>query len=272
MKKIICALLIALLSVSAVYASEISTTSIGFLSRLNTSDEEFARIIQNSESAAGWHLLSNRHELYGVKFYDSMMAMQMALGRNEINEIALPEVVAEYLINANPDFEACCVAMTRSPIALAFGFGKNNAVLASKFNRALRMMEEDWTLAELQGIYIYHQGIARPAKFDKFDGEDTIKVAVTGDLPPIDYIDEAGNPAGFNAALLAELGRRMHMNVELVNIESGARTSALVSGRVDVVFWYETSRGMMWNYDAGEGILLSDPYFGWNKFLHVKKK
>lgn len=257
---------------SFAFAAVFMTPRVGFLTRLNTSETEFASIIQNAESTSGWHLFSNRHELYGVKFFDSLLTMQMALGRDEIDEIALPEVVAEYLLKANPDFEACCAVRTRNPMALAFGFRKDNAVLASRFNRALRMIEDDWTLAEIQGVYIYNNGIAKPVKFDHFDGADTVKVAVTGDMPPIDYVDEAGRPTGFNAALLAELGRRMQVNIELVQVEAGARTAALVSGRADVVFWYETAQGIMWDYDASDGVLLSDPYFSWNKFLHIRKK
>ncbi|MBQ9433061.1 MAG: transporter substrate-binding domain-containing protein [Synergistaceae bacterium] len=272
MKKVLCALAAVALVASCAFAAVFMTPRVGFLTRLNTSETEFAQIIQNANSTTGWHLLSNRHELYGVKFFDSLMTMQMALNRGEIDEIALPEVVAEYLLKANPDFDACCAVRTRNPMALVFGFSKDNVVLASKFNRALRMIDEDWTLAEIQGVYIYNNGIAKPVKFDHFDGADTVKVAVTGDMPPIDYIDEAGNPAGFNAALLAELGRRMQVNIELLNVEAGARTAALVSGRADVVFWYETAQGIMWNYDASDEVLLSDPYFSWNKFLHIRKK
>ena len=44
-----------------------------------------------------------------------------------------------------------------------------------------------------------------PAAFAKFDDADTITVALNGYLPPIDYVDEAGNPAGFNVAVLAEM-------------------------------------------------------------------
>ena len=261
-----------MLMVSSLSAYDISSVSVGFLQRLNTSEEEFGRVIQDSDRTTGWNLLSNRHELYGVRFFDSLMMMQMALSKSEVDEIALPEAAAEYLIKANPDFEACCVAATRHPMALAFGFRKDNAALVSNFNRALRAMEEDRTLAELQGVYIYNSGITKPVTFDKFEGADTVRVAVTGDLPPIDYVDESGKPAGFNAALLAELGRRMQVNIELVNAEAGARTAALVSGRADVVFWYETVQGVAWGYDASEGVLLSDPYFSWNKFLHIRKK
>ena len=261
-----------MLSAVIAQAAAINSTSIGFLARLNTSESEFARIIQNSESAAGWHLISNRHELYGVRFYDSLLTMQMALAKGEIDEVALQEVAADYIMKANPEFEVCCTARTRSPMALAFGFRKDKADLVARFNRALRAMEGDGELATLQGVYIYSDEPAKPVTFDKFDDAETITVAVTGDMPPIDYIDEGGNPAGFNTALLAELGRRLHANMKLVNIESGARTAALVSGRVDVVFWYETIQGYAQSYDAAEGVLLSDPYYRWNTFLHLKKK
>ena len=272
MKKLLCVLAGLMLSAVIAQAAAINSTSIGFLARLNTSESEFARIIQNSESAAGWHLISNRHELYGVRFYDSLLTMQMALAKGEIDEVALQEVAADYIMKANPEFEVCCTARTRSPMALAFGFRKDKADLVARFNRALRAMEGDGELATLQGVYIYSDEPAKPVTFDKFDDAETITVAVTGDMPPIDYIDEGGNPAGFNTALLAELGRRLHANMKLVNIESGARTAALVSGRVDVVFWYETIQGYAQSYDAAEGVLLSDPYYRWNTFLHLKKK
>ena len=272
MKKIIVASIIAVLVASCALASVIMTARVGFLTRLNTSEEEFSRIIQNSEKVTGWNLLSNRHELYGVKFYDSLNTMLMALGKNDIDEIALPDVVAEYVTANNPDYEICCMAVTRVPMSLSFGFRKDDTNLAWKFNRAIQEMNDDWTLPEIQGAYIYNSVRTKPVKFEKYDGAETIRAAVTGDLPPIDYVDEGGNPSGFNTALLAEIGRRLKVNIELVNIESGARNNALVSGKVDVVFWYETSSAAEWNLDVPEGVMLSESYYSWNKFFHIRKK
>ena len=62
------------------------------------------------------------------------------------------------------------------------------------------------------------------------------------------------------------------INIELVHIEAGARNAALSSGRVDLVFWYETAENGTWNLDAPEGVILSMPYYSWNKFFHIKKK
>ena len=109
-------------------------------------------------------------------------------------------------------------------------------------------------------------------RFETFEGTATLKVAVTGDLPPVDFIAADGTPAGFNTALLSELARRMCVNVKLVSIDSGARSAALASGNVDVIFWYETSQDLTWNYDAPENVSLSIPYYKWHTFLHLRRK
>lgn len=272
MKKIFCALsVVAVLAVCA-YASVIMTARVGFLTRLNTTEEEFSRIIQDSTRTTGWNLLSNRHELYGVKFYDSLTAMLMALDKREIDEIALPEIVAGYITAENPAYEICCMSQMRKPMSLAFGFKKENVALAEKFSHVINDLEDDWTLPELQGIYIYSYENPKPVEFAKYEGADTVKVAVTGDIPPIDYVGADGSASGFNVAILAEIGRRLKVNIELVDIEAGARNTALMSGRVDVVFWYETAQNNAWDLDAPEGVILSEPYFSWNRFMHIKKK
>ena len=55
-------------------------------------------------------------------------------------------------------------------------------------------------------------------EFEQFEG-DPIKVAVTGSLPPMDYVAADETPAGFNTAVLV------------------GRALALSQGNVDVVFW-----------------------------------
>ena len=272
MKKIVYALLLAVIMQGCAFGAAKNAAKVGFLSRLNVSEEEFAKIVQDSRNMRGWHVNSSRHNKFGVKFYDSLAIMQMAMNRREMDELALPEVVAEYLLANNRDLEACCVARTDVSIGLALGFRKDDAALAARFDEALQAMKDDWTLSKLHKEYINNRGKIPPVKFDTFKGAKTIRVAVTGDMPPIDYIDAAGNPSGFNAAFLAELGRHLRMNMKLVNTETGARTAALVSGRVDVVLWYETSQDRSWNVDAPDGVLLSKPYYSWDKFLHIKQK
>ncbi|MBQ9497496.1 MAG: transporter substrate-binding domain-containing protein, partial [Selenomonadaceae bacterium] len=95
------------------------------------------------------------------------------------------------------------------------------------------------------------------------DGADTIKVGVTGDLPPLDYVSADGKASGFNTALLAEIAKRSGKNVEIVDIDSGARAAALSSKQIDVVFWVTvpTLEKVPADLDKPEGVELSNPYF-----------
>ena len=70
-----------------------------------------------------------------------------------------------------------------------------------------------------------------------------------------------------------------------MSIESDARTSALLSGRADVIFWYRTTEGIIFPEeidvkdnplnklisDYSEGIILSEPYYNWDKVLFLTK-
>ena len=101
-------------------------------------------------------------------------------------------------------------------------------------------------------------------KIEQIDGADTIKVGVTGDLPPLDLILADGTPAGFNTAVLAEISKRINKNIEIVTIDSSTRAAALMSGNVDVIFWTVTPEGespLPANSDTPAGVALTNSYY-----------
>ena len=268
MKKFVYALLlIALLASPVLSGIEKRSIKFGVLTKLNTTEEEF------SEAWRKTFAPNNENLEITVKFYDSLTAMQMAMNAGEINQMVLPEAAAHYLLNQNSEYETTLSLRSKSPYGLAFGFHEDNKALRDKFNEALAILGRNWRLAALEGVYIASPSRTEPepVKFKKFNGADTIKIAITGDLPPIDFILADGTPAGFNTAVLAEVGNILHMNIELINVEAGARTAALASGRADVVFWYEVNNGAEQQSDVPDGVILSTPYYEWNNFLHVKK-
>ena len=212
--------------------------------------------------------------------------MMMALSRGDIDEMILPDFVAEYLLKASPSYTPCCMSSS-GQMSLCFGFMKTRNNLRERWNSALVSMRNDYTLAGLFQKYVknfprdesydYIYGInARKRRrqdritFERFPGGQTVKVAVTGDLPPVDFVDEAGFPAGYSTAVLAEIGRRLSVNIDMIQVEAGSRTAALVSGKCDVVLWYEASKLAEWNLDAGEDVILSEPYLEWHTFMHLR--
>ena len=256
--------------------SSAAETKVGLLSKLNMSEQEFQNFSEALQASGRNKIFSSeQYDAIKLVFYDSLLSMQMALNAGDIQGMNLPEPVADYVMNVNDGYEIA--AITRMvPAYLALGFRKDDdPALRNKFNEALLSMKADGTLAILRAKYIDEAGVddPEPVKFEKYDNIDTtIKVAVTGDLPPIDFIAADGTPAGFNTAVLAELAKRMKVNIQLVNIESGARAAALASKRADVVFWFEHRNGLDAQPDVPEGIVLSETYYTWNEMLCLKKK
>ena len=115
-------------------------------------------------------------------------------------------------------------------------------------------MESEGVLAALEATLNAAGEEPVSAEMEKIEGADIIRVGVTGDLPPFDFISEAGVPAGYNTAILAEIGKRIRKNIELVNIDAGGRALALSSGMVDVVFWNRSQSVYTENgtYEVGE--------------------
>ena len=272
MKRLLLAFVIACLFAGCAYADGIR---MGSLTQQNMTEEEFAAFIKSQErSFFGWKVLNTHHRPEDTfTYYDSLTAMLMGLRSGKIDEAAIPEPVAEYVVNTNPAFEISCALHSRTTyLALGFRNDDKGLRLCGMFNEALASMRADRRLSILTAEYLSTPGKSQPnaVKFGNFDGAETVKVAVTGDLPPMDIIASDGTPVGFNTAVLSELGKRLGVNIELVSIESGARTSALMSGRVDVVFWYQVYEGVDKQPDAPEGVLLSDRYYEWDNFMHLR--
>ncbi len=222
-------------------------------------------------------LNSFRKSEYEIKFYDSLTNMVLALDAEQVKVISIPEYTARYLMRNDPDYLVLFTILM--PSSVSFGFRSDKDALRDEFNKAIRSMKEDGTLKALEEKYITNpESEPEAVAFEKFDGADKITIAVTGDIPPIDYIAANGSPAGYNTAVLSEIGRRLHKNVEVLSIEAGARSSSLVSGKADVIFWYRSTKGIDTSIvfdvdnpltsamnDVAEGILLSEPYYEWQR-------
>lgn len=206
-----------------------------------------------------------------TKFFGSLTEMLLALDSGLIDGACVPEFTGKYLLARNDDLRAGMFEFSNVKESYYMGFYQN-AELRDRVNDVLADMKADGTLYSLEKAYLKDLSIEpEPAKFETFDGAETIKVAVTGDLPPIDYVAADGTPAGFNTALLAEIGKRLKINIELINIESSARTISLTSRVADVIFWYLYGENYVIT-DMENGIQLSDPYYDLDNWFYIEKK
>lgn len=220
--------------------------------------------------------------------FDSLTEMIMALDADKIDCMELASVVGEYFLRLKGNKEKYFPYMFTTGVTyyLSMGFKEDNKWF-EPFNDAIKEMAKDKTLLFLKAQYVMNAASTEatntasddgdenlePVKFTFFPDAETVRIAVTGDMPPLDYVAADGTPAGFNTALLAEIARRLKINIELVNINVGARVAALASGRADGVFWfqYENTSGMK-GFDSVAGIKLTEPYYAEDTLIYIGKR
>ena len=277
MKKIVLLALVVLLVLTSIVvptmAEELNPTHIvGHLTESNMSEDNIDVFLQE-RFEAGWVVFDENHASH-FEYYDDLSSLLLALNAGTVDEITLPRFVAEYVVKNNPELQICCVQSMPDDMTLHFGFldDEKGNDLRTRVNEAIAAMKGDGTLDALTTQYLKPGAgeMLMLVQFESFpESDETVRVAVTGDLPPIDYIGEDGIPAGFNTAVLAEVGRRLGVNIELVSMQAGSRALALTSGTADAVFWFMWSPTV--NNDTPEGLVFSDSYLSWDMWLHINK-
>ena len=181
--------------------------------------------------------------------YNNLSTALLDLENGTIRTLGLEECVADYVAAHN---EKIVVTKNNRVTDFSMMTMDSNKEVYDILNNAI---------VELKA---YINTYPEAKELPHFDGAKTIKVAVTGDLPPMDFVTAYGKAAGFNIALLTEIANRAQVNFELVQIETGARPVALSTGKVDAVFWTKIGRCTVCNATVTEGIqgtLVTESYF-----------
>ncbi|MEG1945500.1 MAG: transporter substrate-binding domain-containing protein [Lachnospiraceae bacterium] len=174
--------------------------------------------------------------------YNSLTTILAAVNGGKVDTIEIPRIVAEYLKTTDPKLTEVPSPSNEHSVFFRFAFKKDNTADRDLLNNGLTTLTTNGTLATLEEKYVTANVVdSSEVVLPKTDGAKTIKVGVTGDIPPMDYVSADGKPSGFNVALLAALGSELKINFELVTIESDARLIALEQGTVDMLFWIRSN-------------------------------
>ncbi len=270
MKKLLCAvLLVGLFAATpggSAFASDVRTPArIGVLAPIGMDAKDVARWSENVAAAEGKPApFKNRNTLV---IYESLTPMLLDLLTGHIDRFAVSRAVGTYIVASNDTLQLNDnrhKAILGNSVAML----EKDKALMKTIDEAIQAMKKDGTLEKLIQQYITHASMTgiHAVEMPKLEGAETLRVAITGDLPPMDLIRADGMPGGFNTAFLAELSRRIHKNFDLVSVSAMARLSALLSGRVDMVFWvrgaYDADENPLpYPLDKMEGVVISVPYF-----------
>ncbi|MBQ6757663.1 MAG: transporter substrate-binding domain-containing protein [Selenomonadaceae bacterium] len=253
-------------------ASQATIIKLGMISHLNASEQQMEEYLFKVQEKSRAKVVN-----HVPVFFDSLSLMQLGIESGKVDVISTYKSVAEYLIANNDKYELVHDDWIKGLVDnFCFAVHKDDDVLEADLNKVIYDMKADGSLDKLITEYITNvdKGKAPPAiDLPKFDGAEMIKVGVTGDLPPLDYVSADGKAAGFNTALLAEIAKRLGKNIEIIQIDSGARAAALAAEQIDVIFWAVVPNGdiLPKDIDKPEGIALSEPYFQ-DEIAHIKLK
>ena len=253
-------------------ASQATIIKLGMISHLNASEQQMEEYLFKVQEKSRAKVVN-----HVPVFFDSLSLMQLGIESGKVDVISTYKSVAEYLIANNGKYELVQDDWIKGLADnFCFAVHKDDDALEADLNKVIYDMKADGSLDKLITEYITNvdKGKAPPAiDLPKFDGAEMIKVGVTGDLPPLDYVSADGKAAGFNTALLAEIAKRLHKNIEIIPIDSGARAAALSAEQIDVIFWAVVPNGdiLPKDIDKPEGIALSEPYFQ-DEIAHIKLK
>jgi len=208
-----------------------------------------------------------------------MNTLMMGLDSKSLDEISVYQCMADYMTATNPKLVPVDYTKVELVDSFCCAVRKDDKELLDLLNKGIESMKSDGSLDALTDQYIKNAKGSEnmPAvPLTKIEGAATIKIGFTGDLPPIDLALPDGSPAGFNTAVLAELGKRIGKNIEMVPISSGSRAVALESRKIDVVFWAilpakDAANLRPADIDKPEGLAMTNPYFS-DKITHIAEK
>ena len=245
---------------------------LGMITHLNATETRMADILKMVQEESGIPVSK-----YVLTYYNNLNNLQMGLESGSVDEVSLYRCVANFALATSDKFELVANDNLKGLAdSFCFALRKDDTKLKADLDKTIDEMKADGTLDKLINEYITNVDKKQaPPKIDipKTDGAETIKVGVTGDLPPLDFVNTDGTPAGFNTALLAEIGKRLGKNIEIIDIDSGARASALSSKQIDVIFWAIVPIGekIPSDIDKPENVEMSKAYFT-DDVAHLKLK
>ncbi|MEE1199617.1 MAG: transporter substrate-binding domain-containing protein [Christensenellales bacterium] len=201
--------------------------------------------------------------------YPNLSTAMLALEKGEVGMLSLSKSTADYLLARNDKFKLMDFALDEDEVVfnkISMLTTDANTEIYELLDSGIKQLKADGTLDKLieEELKAYITSDPTPEKLPKFDGAKTYRIAITGDKPPMDFVTADGKAAGFNVALLSEIANIAQVNFEIVQIDSGARLTALATDTVDAVFWVVSANCPYCDEvieTAPEGTLITEDYF-----------
>lgn len=190
-------------------------------------------------------------DLGGYEGVDTVDELVYALESGRVDAIWCPDVMADYLLrtvsennliklSAPEDTSGAAEDGARLEFALALR--SEEETLCRELDAVIGEIKADRTMETLLVAYVWADEPMERYEKQGIFAKRTIKVGVTGTLPPLDCYDADGTPCGFSVALMEELEKRTGYHFTLVKVTPQDALTALASGKVDILLGCGTGK------------------------------
>ena len=207
-------------------------------------------------------------------FFNRIADGVTALMFGKIDALAVAKISADFYLKRNQNLTKV-EKEDRIKFYVVMALRNDNEDLRDQINGAIKTLEENGKLAELQDKWINNLPVdSEPSlnKIEKINGAKTYYVGVSGDVPPLDYIAVDGRAAGYNVALMSEISQLLNVNFEFVSVENQARFAALQGRKIDIIFCNYQGNLDFAKELAQKNWISTDPYFSFDGVCYLVKK
>lgn len=246
MKKLLALMMVLAMVFCAACAHAQEQPKLGLMELMGVYGDEWTSTINTHMKETHNH---DAKTMDNAVYYNSLDALMAALDSGEVKAVSVNKFIAQHLIAHNPDY----VMLEEGGNSLG-GFSmmtlEGSTAAYDVLNGAIAALNADGTMEALLQAYIYGNDHDATVELPAFEGAETIRLAITGSLLPIDCVNEAGQPTGFTAALLAAIAEYAQVNIQPVLVDISERAEALTSGEADALFWVRSVKCLVEGCDG----------------------
>ena len=171
--------------------------------------------------------------LKDLLYFDNTAGAVSALLANQIDAVIAPAFTGYYYAGMNDRIKTIAVEAADSFAHMALRT-KDTELLAT-INSAINDMKADGTLDKLfNELITISEGEPEGLDMPRLANAPTVRVGISGDYPPFDYIAANGKAGGISAQMLIEISNRKNINFEIVNMANEMRFTALIADKIDI--------------------------------------
>ncbi len=185
----------------------------------------------------------------------------VSLNNGGVDAVVIDKNPAETFV-ANNNGKLKLVEDETSTEEYAIAVGKGNTELLGKINSGLKKIRENGTFDKLVAEYI---GGDTGAKAPETGEKQVVHVGTNAEFPPFEYMNDNGEPDGFDMAVIKAIGEASGFEVEITNMEFKSLVASLATGSLDAVI-----AGMTVTPDRQQTVDFSDSYYTATQCIVVK--